>query len=410
MVCLPQVSREFFRARRLGVVMEERFTILREDLADNGAFFHKLDQALREVEHWDRHPFDRRTVLEVRALFEADVDPEAPGATEAPGTGSVCHTHDYSRFYHFGGLDPVPEDAVREMTDQYLRGCKVYCVFSRREQMTAVVSALDAALTKRGLVRTRDDIAIAFEEDGAHTPAVESLQDAFMGFHCAMSVCSEAPGEEIPSFMIRNGGYSPAEEALLEKLSARSQFNFEQYQVEHAPIGKDIVIRAGAGTGKTYTMISRIGFICYTQNVPLQKMAERIVMITFTNEAADQMEEKIKTYFRKCYLITSDPEYLGMISQIDRMQISTIHSYAKTLIARMGTSFGYGIDLGITSSEFYRRRKICLSSCSKPLTKLLISSFRSTVSRSHLGSGIHSDSSSSSTVTALRFWVSLCLM
>ena len=105
-------------------------------------------------------------------------------------------------------------------------------------------------------------------------------------------------------------------------------------------------------------MISRIGFICYSQNVPLQKMAERIVMITFTNEAADQMEDKLKTYFRNCYLVTSRPDYLDLISRIDHMQISTIHSYAKELIAQLGTSFGYGIDLGITSSEFYRRRKI----------------------------------------------------
>ncbi len=40
------------------------------------------------------------------------------------------------------------------------------------------------------------------------------------------------------------------------------------------------------------------------------------------------------------------------------MQISTIHSYAKTLISQLGTSFGYGIDLGITSSEYSRRNKI----------------------------------------------------
>ena len=81
-------------------------------------------------------------------------------------------------------------------------------------------------------------------------------------------------------------------------------------------------------------------------------------MITFTNEAADQMAEKLKSYFRNCYLVTSDPDYLQMISQIDHMQISTIHSYAKKMIAQLGTSFGYGIDLGITSSEFYRRKKI----------------------------------------------------
>lgn len=158
--------------------------------------------------------------------------------------------------------------------------------------------------------------------------------------------------------MISNGQYSPAQKLILKKLSEQSQFNFEQYEVEHASPEKNIVIRAGAGTGKTYTMISRIGFICYTQNAPLQKMADRIVMITFTNEAADQMEEKLKTYFRNCYLLTSNPDYLEMISRIDHMQISTIHSYAKNLIAQMGTSFGYGIDLGITSSEFYRRKKI----------------------------------------------------
>lgn len=72
MVCLPQVSRTFFRSHRLDVVMEEKFTILKEDLVDNTAFFNKLDQALREVSNWNRDPFDRRTMLEVRNLYETD--------------------------------------------------------------------------------------------------------------------------------------------------------------------------------------------------------------------------------------------------------------------------------------------------------------------------------------------------
>ena len=74
MVCLPQVSKAFFRSRRLDVVMEEKFTILKEDLVDNTALFNKLDQALREVCHWNRDPFDRRTMLEVRNLFETDIN------------------------------------------------------------------------------------------------------------------------------------------------------------------------------------------------------------------------------------------------------------------------------------------------------------------------------------------------
>ena len=55
-------------------------------------------------------------------------------------------------------------------------------------------------------------------------------------------------------------------------------------------------------------------------------------MITFTNEAADQMEEKLKAYFKNCYLVTSKPDYLQMISQIDHMQISTILEFQECVI------------------------------------------------------------------------------
>ncbi|MDD4510043.1 MAG: UvrD-helicase domain-containing protein [Oscillospiraceae bacterium] len=219
-----------------------------------------------------------------------------------------------------------------------------------------VVGAIDASLTSRGLVRNRDNIEIAFDRTKSHSPFLQNNESSHMSFHCSFSVISgQAPNA--PSFCILNGRASREQKNWLDTLEDISQFNKEQYLVEHAAPEKNIVIRAGAGTGKTHTMISRIGFICYTQNVPLQKMADRIVMITFTNEAADQMEEKLKTYFRNCYLITSKSDYLQMISRIDHMQISTIHSYAKNLIAQLGASFGYGIDLGITSSEFYRRKK-----------------------------------------------------
>ena len=82
MVCLPQVSRDFFRSHRLDVVMEEKFTILKEDLVDNTAFFDKLNQALREVSNWNRDPFDRKTMLEVRNLYETDINIDENGESE----------------------------------------------------------------------------------------------------------------------------------------------------------------------------------------------------------------------------------------------------------------------------------------------------------------------------------------
>lgn len=359
MVCLPQVSQSFFRASRLDVVMEEKFTILKDDLVTNAAFFNKLDQALREVRNWNRDPFDRKTMLEVRNLYETDINLDEEGEPEVEKElAAFYHQHDYSRFYYFAEADGLSGNIINGITTQYLHGCKLYCVFSKESQMITVLDALDTALTQRGLVRDRENIEIAFDEQKSHTPQAASVKNLFSGFHCSMSVLRAPFDKNTGSFVISNGQYSPTQELILRKLGEQSQFNYEQYEIEHASPEKNIVIRAGAGTGKTYTMISRIGFICYTQNVPLRKMADRIVMITFTNEAADLMEEKLKIYFRNCYLLTSNPDYLEMVSRIDHMQISTIHSYAKNLIVQMGTSFGYGIDLGITSSEFYRRKKI----------------------------------------------------
>lgn len=358
MVCLPQVSQAFFSAQRLDVIMEEKFTLLKDDLVDNAVFFAKINQAMGEVIHWKRDAFDPKMMLEVRNLFETNIDMVAAGKTAiAPAPTLAYNQHDYSRFYYFAQAESLTHEEATEIAAQYVRGCKLYCVFAGREQLSAVLSAIDAELTARGLRRSFDNIELAFDSDQSHSPAARAMADTFMGFNCFLTVVTE-PLAEANSFMIKNGDYSPSQEDVLRKLSNVSQFNFEQYQVEHATTTKNIVIRAGAGTGKTYTMISRIGFICYAQNVPLQTVAERIVMITFTNDAADQMAAKLKRYFRNYYLLTANLDYLKMISLVDNMQISTIHSYAKALMARLGTSFGYGIDLGITSSEFYRSKKI----------------------------------------------------
>lgn len=356
MVCMPQVSKSYYKSLRLDVIMEERFTILKEDLEDKTAFFHKLDQAFREVNNWNRDPFDKKTLLEVRNLFETSIDDMELEIRD--GYSSPYHQHDYSRFYYVSKHDTLCEEVIKDAIAQYLCGCKLYFIVPDYSQIIPVANAIDTVLAQRGLVRNRDDLERTFDECKVSPPKISSKDTSFTCFHCSMSVLNTPFDQGVPSFIVRNGKLNAAQRNLLEQLAKVCDFNAEQYFIEHAAPNKNVVIRAGAGTGKTHTMISRIGFICYTQNVPLRKMAERIVMITFTNEAANQMNEKLKIYFRNCYLLTSNTENLDMISCIDHMQISTIHAYAKQLIAQLGTAFGYGIDVRITSSEFYRRRKI----------------------------------------------------
>lgn len=150
MVCLPQVSKAFFKSHRLDVVMEEKFTILKEDLKDNTSFFNKLDQALREVCHWNRDPFDRRTMLEVRNLFETDINVDEDGESEIEKElASSYHRHDYSRFYYFNEFDQMSGNTINDMVAQYLHGCKLYCVFSKKAQMKFDYSQMNYAPDKQ---------------------------------------------------------------------------------------------------------------------------------------------------------------------------------------------------------------------------------------------------------------------
>lgn len=356
LVCLPQVSKSFYYSNRLDIVMEERFTILKEDLESNVAFFTKLDQVLRETNTWRRDPFDKRTMLEVRNLFETGIDLSDVTEDKVSVSNADFHQHDYSRFIYLAPDESFTNQDLSELVSEYFAGCKIYGVFSDSAQLYSLAAAIDTALSSRGLVRDGENLEYAFENTSTNIPELTDSPNRFKAFHISLSIVSQ--DANLSSFKISNGCASDRQIAALKKLSNISTFNVEQYLVEHADAKKNIVIRAGAGTGKTYTMISRIAFVCYAQNVNLQKMADRIVMITFTNEAADQMERKLKKYFRNCYLLTSNSEYLSIISRVDSMQISTIHSYAKQLISQLGTSFGYGVDLGITSSEYNRRRKI----------------------------------------------------
>lgn len=359
MVCMPQITRDYFHAKRLDIVTEDRFTLLKEDLETNTAFFKKLDDALREVNYWYRDSFDTNTMDEVRRLFEPDYYPDKP--TQVPITNdSLRSKYDYSRFYYFTADDPEFHAALAEIARSYGSGCKLFCVFSQRQQLIDTVAAIDQEIKSRGLIRNRDNLEIDFEGAGSNFPLLSDSQTSFSCFHCAFSLLHDSDKSISfgSSFCIVNGNLQPGQMELLESIDKHSGFNSEQYLIEHAPPEKNIVIRAGAGTGKTYTMISRIGYVCYSQNIPLPKMANRITMITFTNEAADHMEEKLKSYFQNCYLLTSNIDYLDMISLIDHMQISTIHSYAKDIITKLGTEFGYGVDLAITSSEYNRKQKV----------------------------------------------------
>ena len=81
------------------------------------------------------------------------------------------------------------------------------------------------------------------------------------------------------------------------------QFNVAQYKVEHCKEEEHIVVQASAGTGKTKVMVDRILFLMHI--VPDLQMSD-IYMITFTNDAANQMNQRLQDALMTRFYLTGN--------------------------------------------------------------------------------------------------------
>lgn len=183
----------------------------------------------------------------------------------------------------------------------------------------------------------------------------EPFSKAF--FLQAFSITNVEGEQDFDTVSIIDGvGIAQEQKQLVDWLDEKIPvFNAAQYRVEHAGIDSNIVVKASAGTGKTTVMVDRILYLMHT--VPDLNMSE-IYMITFTNEATNQMNNRLQEMLLKKYALTGNQKYLSWLEQQSQMHISTIDSLAYDLFRRFGTSVGFGRDLGIQPLERERKNLI----------------------------------------------------
>ena len=94
--------------------------------------------------------------------------------------------------------------------------------------------------------------------------------------------------------------------------------------------GRGIVVSAAAGSGKTAVLIERIIRLLTAENgVP----ADKLLAVTFTNDAAAQMRDKLNKAFEK--KLAEDPDNGWLLKQQNLLQlarISTINSFCLDLV------------------------------------------------------------------------------
>lgn len=144
--------------------------------------------------------------------------------------------------------------------------------------------------------------------------------------------------------------------ALLRLLDKTTSFNMSQYRLEHDIPGRDIMVIAGAGTGKTTSMIARISYLVYWHKLNADTLPDTLFMLTFTNEAARNMKQKLKDFFQDYFLLTMDYEALRLSECVEGMRIGTIHALSKRILQHYSVSLGLGKTLQIVSGKYEKDR------------------------------------------------------
>jgi ATP-dependent helicase/nuclease subunit A len=95
--------------------------------------------------------------------------------------------------------------------------------------------------------------------------------------------------------------------------------------------GCDVVVTAGAGTGKTLTLVARY-LSLLADELPLRS----ILAITFTNKAAREMRNRVRDEVRKHLQTKLSPteraRFQELYTQLDAARIGTIHSFCADLL------------------------------------------------------------------------------
>ncbi len=111
-----------------------------------------------------------------------------------------------------------------------------------------------------------------------------------------------------------------------------AELNPEQLKaVKH--IHGPVLVLAGAGSGKTKTLIHRMVYLMRERGVP----PENILAITFTNKAAEEMRTRVKRQTN----VKSDK----------RFNVSTFHSFAARVLRRDGAVLGYAPSFSILDAS-----------------------------------------------------------
>ena len=342
LVCYPFISKKEYYEKRLDIVSEETLTIFKEDLADSVRLGDKLLNAYNQCKSIPHAEMDDDLMGKIRQHFEPHFQMKKPLelGDQVPYSVVVADTK------------KLAKRQIHDIVDGYLKGTKSVVFVSSEDTADSILYVLEGELNEKGIFAEKNNLKLKIDADNEF-----SLKNkAFRIFNFELYVVDDLADVLDESATIYEGECTPEERQLLERLAEKSTFNIQQYFIEHASTEKNILVRAGAGTGKTYSMVSRIAFLCNKYENPTANLIDDVAMVTFTNDAADNMKNRLKQMFINYFVLTSNPKFLKYIEDTDFMRISTIHKFAREIIKEASMQMGLGDNFAITSGDYVKEQ------------------------------------------------------
>ena len=93
-------------------------------------------------------------------------------------------------------------------------------------------------------------------------------------------------------------------------------------------LAETLFVEAGAGSGKTSSLVDRVVEIVLTEGVPLRSVAA----VTFTDKAAAELRDRLRRAFEKRAGQGACPAAREAIDEIDTAAIGTLHAFAQRIL------------------------------------------------------------------------------
>lgn len=341
MVCYPFMSEADYNKLGLSIVSEPDYTLFREDIESNYDFSRKILGVYQDSQQirFDKMVGDKYDIA--RHHFEPTYIVTPPAQDVIP----------YSCLSVFS--DGMTLTSINDIISSYFKGTKQILFTKGSSDIEVIAKQLSEAFTYKHIKLKEGNLSINSSDDSETIIEIKNNRLSVFNFEAVFI------GEDIDisSFQTYNGKLSQEQETILSIIATVTDFNIDQFHIEHAETGRDIQVKAGAGTGKTYSMISRIAYLCsHASNSGVFNPATEIAMLTFTDDAAHNMKSRLKQLFENYFILTNNIPYLEMVTNIEKMRISTIHSFAKEIISNTAITLGIGTDFTTVSGRYDKQK------------------------------------------------------